>query len=356
MKKFVKVLWILAACMAALGVLITAGGFAWCMRVVDRLTPEESVPMVSPIDIYAVDTLQIDLGVGDVKFEMDDEARIEATGYAENDLKIEQEGNVVRVVGRDTVGGSHILNLGLFRVDWLGRLHTGTLEKRVVTVYLPERMEFAQLDIATETGDITGKLIGGFAEKAVFACETGKISISELRCEELVCESSTGNIRLEDMYSGQRAVIGCNTGNVTAVDCDWAELTLNGGTGSHTFEACTVSESAMMENSTDDVRIKGGSWKDLKLDVGTGSAEFEGHLEGQCEVTASTGDVKLRLDEDASQYTAELHVSTGKCEVQGADMVQMGKKEYAVNPGASMPNELKIDVSTGDIVLVFAQE
>ena len=355
MKKFLKVLWITAACMAGLGILITAWGVTWTMRVADRLTPEKSVPMSLPLDMLTVEEIKIDLGVGDVQFKVDDEARVEATGFTQEDLVLKQEGNAVTVEGRDTLGGSHIINLGIFRVDWLGRLHVGTLEKRVVTVYLPKRTELDVLDVDIGVGDVTGKLIG-YVEDAHFACGTDDIEIEDVIFTNLVMDYGTGDVTMTNVNVLEKAEITCGTGNMSFTDCEWKDLLLDCGTGEAVFRDCRATGSAAIEHNTDDLTFIGGSWKDLEVNAGTCDVEFDGHLSGKCSFVTSTGDVKLKLNEDAGMYTAEIHVSTGDCDVENAPVTTMGKKEYAVNPGNGAENALVIDVGTGNAEIVFAEE
>ena len=355
MKKFVKGLWIAAACMAGLGILITTAGFMWSMRVVDRLTPEKSVPMTLPMDMMTVKELSIDLGVGDVRFAVDDEARIEATGFREEDLEIVQDGKAVRVKGRDPLGGTHLINLGIFRVDWLGRVHVGTLEERVVTVYLPKRIELETLDVKVSVGDATGKIIGHIGN-AAFKSSTGDLEIEDFFCETLRCDYGTGNITLENVNVLERADIFCNTGDVTCTSCEWKALAFDGGTGEVLFEDCKALENASILHNTDDLSFRGGSWKDLAMEAGTCNVKFDGHLEGTCRIETSTGDVKLHLDEKSEKYSVKMHTSTGNCDVENAPLTQMEKDEYAINPGADAENLLEIEISTGDIEVVFAKE
>ena len=354
MKKFLKVLWILAACMACLGVLVTALGVTWSLRVADRLTPEKSVPVSFPMDMLTVQQLQIDLGVGDVQFIVDDEARIEATGFTADDLSISQNGGAVNVAGRDPVGGTHLLNLGFFRIDWLGRVHVGSLEKRMVTVYLPQRTYLDTLDVDVTTGDVTGEL-SLFAENASFDSTTGDLTLEDFSCTNLLCGSNTGNISLDDVTSTQYAELSCNTGDLTLTDCKWHDFSFNGSTGMLALRECSADNSASFHHRTDDLLITGGSWNDLVIDITTGNAEFAGHLTGDCRITATTGSVKLTLDETHDSYTASLRTSTGDADVKNAFYKPIDKKEYAVNPGISAPNSIEIDVSTGDITLIFAQ-
>lgn len=316
MKKFLKVMWIVAACMAGVGVLITGFGFSWSMRVVDRLTPDESVPVSFEMDMLTVDAIRIDLGVGDVKFVVDDEARIEATGFAKEDISIAQDGSTVTVEGRDPLGGSHIINLGIFRVDWLGRVHVGSLEKRLVTVYLPKRTGLEVLSVDAGVGNVTGQLIAD-AKAVTLESSTGNISLEDLWCEEIECRMATGKLTLENVHVTESATVDTGTGKVNLID---------------------------------------GSWKNLVLDGGTGDVKMETRLYGRNMISLSTGKLEMVLEDSAEEYTAKISTSTGDVEVENADVMKAGKHEYVVNDGKDVENSIEIDVSTGDVKVVFGEE
>ena len=69
MKKFIKVLLIIAACFAGMGVLLSIWGVAWSLRVVDRLTPEDALEQTSVIDAASLTALDVDTGVAELRFE-----------------------------------------------------------------------------------------------------------------------------------------------------------------------------------------------------------------------------------------------------------------------------------------------
>ena len=141
MKKFVRVLLILAACLACLGVVLTVVGGFWSARVYNRLIPEEAVSISFPLNADTLSSLTLNVGVGEVRFAeapSPEAARIDTEGFSEGDFTFSEnkQGEVV-LCSRSMLGGESIFNLGFLRMDWLGRLHTGTLARRIVTVYLP---------------------------------------------------------------------------------------------------------------------------------------------------------------------------------------------------------------------------
>ena len=129
MKKFVKVLLILAACLACLGVVLTAVGGFWSARVYNRLIPEEAVSISFPLNADTLSSLTLNVGVGEVRFAeapSPEAARMDTEGFSEGDFTFSEnkQGEVV-LCSRSMLGGESIFNLGFLRMDWLGRLHTG---------------------------------------------------------------------------------------------------------------------------------------------------------------------------------------------------------------------------------------
>ena len=174
MKKFVKVLLILAACLACLGVVLTAVGGFWSARVYNRLIPEEAVSISFPLNADTLSSLTLNVGVGEVRFAeapSPEAARMDTEGFSEGDFTFSEnrQGEVV-LRSRSMLGGESIFNLGFLRMDWLGRLHTGTLARRIVTVYLPAG-QLDRLRIEGGTGDIGGcpSLLANFPSPAARA-------------------------------------------------------------------------------------------------------------------------------------------------------------------------------------------
>ena len=99
MNKFVKVLLIIAACLAGLGVLVTAFGVYWSVRVADRLLPDEAVEQTLAVDVNALRDVRIDTGVSELRFETvpASEARVETAGFSEGEMELKQQDGVLEV-------------------------------------------------------------------------------------------------------------------------------------------------------------------------------------------------------------------------------------------------------------------
>ena len=232
MKKFVRVLLILAACLACLGVVLTAVGGFWSARVYNRLIPEEAVSISFPLNADTLSSLTLNVGVGEVRFAeapSPEAARMDTEGFSEGDFTFSEnkQGEVV-LRSRSMLGGESIFNLGFLRMDWLGRLHTGTLARRIVTVYLPAG-QLDRLRIEGGTGDIGGTLPVSARELSI-SCGTGNVKLSGLRADDISIEAGMGNITLDQLI--------CK------------KLTVSGGTGGLTLRDGEASESAVFELGT----------------------------------------------------------------------------------------------------------
>ena len=112
MKKFVRVLLILAACLACLGVVLTAVGGFWSARVYNRLIPEEAVSISFPLNADTLSSLTLNVGVGEVRFAeapSPEAARMDTEGFSEGDFTFSEnkQGEVV-LRSRSMLGGESI--------------------------------------------------------------------------------------------------------------------------------------------------------------------------------------------------------------------------------------------------------
>lgn len=333
MKKFQKILLILAACMAGLGILLILWGICWSSAVVRRLTPEESVEQSFPIDVTALEDIQIDAGVAHVVFAPSDDARVVTAGFTPEDHPvIAQADGTLSVRGRDAIGGSHILNFGFFRLDWLGRVHVGTLEKRVITVYLPEGTALDDVSLAMDAGDVSGAL-PFTAQTLSIRCTTGNYDLSGVRARSVSFSSMTGSHSLQNL--------ACES------------LTVDQTTGDLLLQNASVTGSASINSTTGGVSAQNSALNDLAFTGKTGDFFFDGTLTGSASVALSKGNAELHLDNDPSTMRADLTVDKGSIDVRNAPAERYGEDRCTVNAAQDLPDALCADIGRGSLALVF---
>ena len=339
MKKFVRVLLILAACLACLGVVLTAGGAFWSTRVYNRLlVPEEAVGTSFPLNADTLSSLTLNVGVGEIRFaeaSSPDAARIDTEGFAEGDFTFTESADGSAVLrSRSLIGGESIFNLGFLRMDWLGRLHTGTLTQRIVTVYLPAG-QLDQLRIEGGTGDIGGTLPVSARELSI-SCGTGNVNLSGLRADEVSLEAGMGNIALDQF--------ACK------------KLTVSGGTGGLTLRDGEATESAEFELGTGTTQLHRVALHNLNLSAGVGSLSLSGTLRGDCEIELGVGSTNIHLLEPSAHYAAEIDRGMGSFSVSGADVLRLDDDTEAISAEGDADCQLKIQMGVGSLALSFDPE
>lgn len=335
MKKFVRVLLILAACLACLGVVLTAVGGFWSARVYNRLIPEEAVSISFPLNADTLSSLTLNVGVGEVRFAeapSPEAARIDTEGFSEGDFTFSEnrQGEVV-LCSRSMLGGESIFNLGFLRMDWLGRLHTGTLARRIVTVYLPAG-QLDRLRIEGGTGDIGGTLPVSARELSI-SCGTGNVKLSGLRADDISIEAGMGNITLDQLI--------CK------------KLTVSGGTGGLTLRDGEASESAVFELGTGTTQLHRVALHKLDLSAGVGSLSLSGTLRGDCEIELGVGSSDIHLLEPSAHYSAEIERGLGNLSVSGANVLRLDDETEAISPDGDADCQLKIQMGMGSLALSF---
>ena len=137
--------------------------------------------------------------------------------------------------------------------------------------------EFGELNVVLTTGDqkiSSVKVGGGVSVKA----STGKIRMNALTCPSLKIRLTTGDVELTDVIADGRMEVETSTGDVRLKRCDAADIDITVTTGkvSGTLRSAKTFD-AHASTGKVDVPANGGT--------------------GTCKVRASTGNVKLEIEE-----------------------------------------------------------
>ncbi len=211
MKKFTRIMLIAALCLALVGAAMTFIGVRKCIRFVERYKPAEAVEHHLDIDPGDFDALTLTAGTAKVVFEPAAQPYIHAEGFAEDALTITQQNGTVTVEGRDLGVGDSMLNLGILRIDWFGKVHVDTLKKKVITIGIPEGTELNDLTVDVTTGTIT--------------CPV------PLTVQNLYLHSVTGDVTLEACRITQSGTVKLVTGDIVLNGGSWNDLSLKSTTG-----------------------------------------------------------------------------------------------------------------------------
>ena len=142
-----------------------------------------------------------------------------------------------------------------------------------VIVRLPAA-EYAAVSVQVSTGGIRMEKIS--ADTLELEVSTGRVQLTDITCGNLTATGSTGDISLKDVIAEGAFFIERSTGDVVFDGCDAGEIVVKTGTGDVTGNFLTE-KLFVAETSTGKVVVP---------ETTTG---------GRCEVTTSTGDIKLDI-------------------------------------------------------------
>jgi len=167
------------------------------------------------------------------------------------------------------------------------------LKSTTVTVYLPVE-SYRSLDVETDTGDIT--VAGGFTfETASLETDTGKILLSSTVTASIEISTDTGDVSLKGQ-NVSRIDVDTDTGSISLAGCIATEtMTLSCSTGDISLDQV---DAPFLKLRTSTGNIKGTllSGKTFVAKSSTGRVSVPEDSEGgRCEVSTSTGDIRLSL-------------------------------------------------------------
>ena len=160
-------------------------------------------------------------------------------------------------------------------------------------ISVDEQFEFESIDILGSTGDVinrasasedirlktsTGRICveNVSANNIHLAISTGDVILKNVTCQSVVSKGSTGNILLEGVIAKESISVERNTGNVKFEGSDAADILVKTSTGD--VKGTLLSEKVyIVETSTGDIKVP-------KSTKG-----------GTCEITTSTGDIKISV-------------------------------------------------------------
>ena len=134
-----------------------------------------------------------------------------------------------------------------------------------------------QLTIETSTGDVT---LSSMQIEAELRCktDTGEVKIKEVACTDLNCQTDTGDMMLQSVIIANKGIFEADTGDLELRACDAAELEIQTSTGD-VFGTLLSPKIFMAKSSTGDIRVP------------------QSLTGGKCQITTSTGDIEISIQE-----------------------------------------------------------
>ena len=248
--------------------------------------------------------------------------------------------NEARVVCHEAENAKHTVevNNGTLEIKfqdtrrWYDHITFFGSDAPTVTVYIPEG-KYGSLKILTSTGDVSvhnqfdfksADIKGSTAYVNYYAktegevaisCSTGVITVEDISASSMELKVSTGKIELSNLNVSGDIGIEVSTGKavVTGVTCNnftstgdtgkmnltdvvsSGKISIKRSTGDVTLEACDAAE-VYIKTSTGDVKATFLTSKIVVANTSTGRLDYPTLSEGgRCEITTSTGDVKVYI-------------------------------------------------------------
>ncbi len=191
----------------------------------------------------------------------------------------------------------------------------GRLKVRASTgdLTVAEAFHFEGMDVEESTGDVRNK--ASVSDLLKIKTSTGAIRLENPTAGSLDLTVSTGKITAAGMNCSGDVKIGVSTGKTELTDLTCKNLITNGSTGDVTFKNVLATGALSIERSTGHVKLEGCDAGSISIHTDTGDVKGSLRSEkiffaesdtgdvdvpktmtgGKCEVTTSTGDIKLEV-------------------------------------------------------------
>ena len=193
-----------------------------------------------------------------------------------------------------------------------------TVESSTGAVIVPADFSFGEASVVVSTGDVSfcADVTGRFGAVA----STGDVSLEGLSAGEIGITVSTGRVKVKSVTCNGDLFVKVSTGKTILTDVTCKKLDTEGSTGDLKLENLIASESMTIKRSTGDVTFSDSDAPAITVNTSTGDVTgtirtgkvFVAHAstgtvsvpdptgDQRCEITTSTGDIKIRLSNDAN--------------------------------------------------------
>lgn len=215
-------------------------------------------------------------------------------------------------------GEKHWGTAGFFVISY-----DGTIERGLVTVYVPERTRLDKVTLYTSSGDISYE--GPDAGTIDITSEYGDVELSGADAGTVRLTASSGEFRCTegkyDSFYGKNEY-----GRTYLRDIDAGEMTVESSSGGVTLKDITA-VSVVVKDMYGDVECSAVKAGDLTVSLSSGGLDVreadirDGNFENQY------GDVRLELTGGEKDYNYDLSVEYGEVKVNNRSSVEHDIKE-----------------------------
>jgi len=330
-----KIIWQIAACAMALGLILAGIGFisggAKALTVGQNgihLLKDTPYTLKNP-NIEAFQSIDFDIQSADVDF-------IKSDHYG---IEIHYSGDTRKPLYTVENGTLKVTNAGknefiFFNIDF------GISNRsNAIKVYLPANVSLKDVTIKNASGDLN---LGNFtAQKADIKVPFGNVTMHDVCSDTLSVTINSGDGILRNI-NAKKLQVNDYFGDITIDDMTASQLTSVMKSGDYTIRNSKV-DNMNVTNKFGKIGASNITTTQLTAQCNSGDMEFSGAIGGKTDIVSKFGDVDFSTSLPESQYSYDLSVKFGDIKVNGNEDAPKVKE----NSGAA--NSLTISNSSGDI-------
>ncbi len=194
-----------------------------------------------------------------------------------------------------------------------GEYNVLSVKSSTGNVEIPKDFKFESIDISVSTGHV--KNYASATNTVKVKTDTGDISIADVSADMLDLSVSTGKVTVSSVECRGDINIKVSTGRTGLTDVTCKNITSSGSTGNITLKNVIAEDKLSIERSTGHVKFDGSDAGEILVNTDTGDVTGTllsekvfivetdtGSIDvpkavtgGKCEISTSTGDIRLKL-------------------------------------------------------------
>ncbi len=278
---------LLSTILLILGIFICLVALAQCDFDFSKLTTSRFKTSTYQV-VQDFDKISIDVNTTDIEFILSDDFECSVECREEEKIKhsVRVENKTLLIEVKDTR-------------KWYE--HIGiNFESEKITVYLPQN-EYTSLIILNNTGDIDIPKDFTFGKIKIDA-DTSDVNCSASLLNDISIKVSTGDVTLNGSRVENKIEVNTATGKIKLTDIKCQNLELESNTGDIKLNECDADEISI-ETDTGDVFGSLISDKIFIVESDTGNIDVpETTSGGICKITTDTGDIKIEIEKGSDGF------------------------------------------------------
>lgn len=308
-----KVLIIIVAVVAGLGILLTCAGLIVTKGDLSSIFKPETRTEIFIDETTPIHSLEIRLSSDNVEFLVSEDEFLHIDYW-------DSEIHPITYSVED--GKAKLIQDTTFRfvLSW-------NILTRTTKIFIPASLTDS-VTVQLASGSLTSEVALDIATLNI-KISSGSINIKNVEAETVNIDIASGDTRLENIDS-LSAEIDTSSGSVTIINGALATLDTNSASGDITLTGCTVGNLL--------ARISSGSVNTTDLIMDT------------ADIDVTSGDITFRLNAPATDYSVDIDVTSGSVLLSGTGVSVQASSDVSWGTGAKL---IKCDSSSGDINIFF---